>query len=367
MRIPFLDLGRTNAESREDLDSAYRRVMDSGHFILGPETDAFEREFADYCGAEHCVAVGSGLDALYLILRAHEIGPKDEVIVPANTFIATWLAVSYVGAVPVPVDALENTFNINPELIRAKITPRTRAIIPVHLYGHPAEMDAIRAIAMEHKLLVVEDAAQAHGARYAGRVAGSLGDAAAFSFYPAKNLGAFGDGGAVTTNDESVASRIRVLRNYGSTVKYEHSEKGHNSRLGELQAAFLRVRLKRLEEHNARRRSVAQQYCEGLSSVSIALPQPSPSVTPVWHLYVVRSDRRDKLMHYLIECGIETLIHYPISPHLQPAYADLGIERGSLPVSETLQGEILSLPMGPTLRPNEIQRVILAIRQFFSE
>jgi dTDP-4-amino-4,6-dideoxygalactose transaminase len=331
--------------------------MASGQYILGPELKAFETEFAEYCGAPHCVGVGSGLEALHLVLRAWGLGPGDEVIVPSNTFIATWLAVSYAGAKPIPVEPREDTYNLDPERIEAAITPNTRAIIAVHLYGQPADMDAIVQIARRHGLKVLEDAAQAHGARYKGRPIGSLADAAAFSFYPGKNLGAFGDGGAVTTEDAGLAERLRALRNYGSALKYHHPIQGFNSRLDELQAALLRIKLRKLDEWNARRRRVADWYYRTLPRAlpGSVLPTVPEWAEPAWHLFVVRSRERDALQARLTAQGIGTLIHYPVPPHLQEAYRDLGYRSGSFPIAERLAHEVLSLPISPHLSEEVLQ------------
>ncbi len=358
MKVPFLDLRAPYLELEEELDAAYRRVMGSGWYVLGREVEAFEEEFAAYCEAEHCVGVANGLDALHLILRACGIGEGDEVIVPSNTYIATWLAVSYAGATPVPVEPDEGTYNLDPELIEAAITPRTRAVIAVHLYGQPAEMDAINEVAGRHGLKVIEDAAQAHGARYKGRRAGSLGDAAGFSFYPGKNLGAFGDGGAVVTDDAELADRVRVLRNYGSRVKYHNEVKGFNSRLDELQAALLRVKLAKLDEWNARRQTVAARYLEALGEESdLTLPSVPGWAEPVWHLFVVRHPEREALQRHLADMGIGTLVHYPVPPHLSEAYAGEGWLPEDFPVAEALAGDVLSLPMGPHLEPEAAELV----------
>jgi dTDP-4-amino-4,6-dideoxygalactose transaminase len=356
--IPFLDFAALHAELRPELDAAYQRVVDSNHLILGAEVEQFEREFAAYCEAGHAIGVGNGLDALFLILKAMDIGAGDEVIVPSNTFIATWLAVSYVGATPVPVEPDSATFNLDPARIEAAITPRTRAIMPVHLYGQPADMDPIMAIARRHKLKVIEDAAQAHGARYRGRRVGALGDAAGFSFYPGKNLGALGDGGAIVTNDAELAQRVRVLRNYGSSVKYHNEFKGHNSRLDELQAAFLRAKLKGLDVGNVRRREIAARYLDGLAGAGLELPFVPEWAEPVWHLFVVRSPARQALQAALGERGIGTLVHYPIPPHRQPAYAELAMSEGSFPIAEAIHREVLSLPMWPQMRDEQVERVI---------
>ena len=362
MNIPFLDLGAAYRELQSEIDAAVARSLASGYYIGGPEVAAFEDEFASYCGATHSVGVANGLDALHLALRAMDVGPGDEVIVPSNTFIATWLAVSQCGATPVPVEPDARTFNIDPARIEAAITPRTRVILPVHLYGQPADMDAILAIARKHVLRVLEDGAQAHGARYKGRRLGAHGDAVAWSFYPGKNLGAMGDGGAVTTNDARLADRIRVLRNYGSRAKYVHEVQGYNSRLDPLQAAILRVKLAHLDEWNARRSAIAARYQLGLVGCGLTLPDVPTWAEPVWHLYVVQHPQRDALQQKLREAGIGTLIHYPIPPHLQSAYAALGYDQGSFPVSENIHNEVISLPIGPSMSLSDAEQVIEAVR-----
>lgn len=362
-KIPFLDLKQPYLELKAEVDRAYQRVMDSGWYIHGEELKAFEAEFADYCNVKYCIGVGNGLDALHLILRAMDIGKGDEVIVPSNTFIATWLAVSYAGATPVPVEPDEKTYNIDPDRIEAAITQRTKAIIPVHLYGQPADMDPILEIASRYRLKVIEDAAQAHGARYKGEKTGGLGDAAGFSFYPGKNLGAFGDGGAVTTNDPVIANKVRLLSNYGSLVKYTHDVKGFNSRLDELQAAFLRVKLRHLDQWNARRRKIADQYLQKLSAQDfLTLPHVPPWAKPVWHLFVVRTPERDRLQKYLTGCGIQTLIHYPVPPHKQCAYQDFS--NVSLPVSEKIHNEVLSIPISPVMDENDVEYIWNALEGF---
>jgi dTDP-4-amino-4,6-dideoxygalactose transaminase len=362
-QVPFLDLKAIYLELKEELDAAYQRVMESSWYILGTEVEAFEQEFADYCGVKHCIGVGNGLDALHLILRAMDIGPGDEVIVPANTYIATWLAVSYAGATPVPVEPDEQTYNIDPNRIEETITPRTRAILPVHLYGQPADMDPILDIAKRHNLKVIEDAAQAHGARYKGKKTGGLGDAAGFSFYPGKNLGALGDGGAVTTNDDELAKRVRVLRNYGSRVKYDHEVKGFNSRLDELQAAFLRVKQRKLDEWNERRKIIADIYLKGLAEIpGLVLPYVPDWAEPVWHLFVIQTIKRDQLQKYLAEQGIQTLIHYPVPPHKQGAYEEL--KHLPLPISERLHKEVLSLPISPVVTAKDIGYIMTAVKSF---
>jgi dTDP-4-amino-4,6-dideoxygalactose transaminase len=359
MNIPFLDLAKPHDELRKELQTAFDRVLDAGWYIHGAECKKFEEEFAEYCEAEHCVGVGNGLDALHLILRAYDIGAGDEVIVPSNTYIATWLAASYAGARPIPVEPDPRTYNIDSTRISAAITPRTKAIIVVHLYGQPADMDEILDIAKLYGLKVIEDAAQAHGARYKGRKVGTLGDAAGFSFYPGKNLGAIGDGGAVTTNDASLAQRIRILGNYGSTIKYQNDVKGYNSRLDELQAAFLRAKLAVLDEWNTRRKAIAAQYLSQLDSTALVLPYVPDWAEPVWHLFVIRSRQREILQKKLADAGISSMIHYPIPPHLQPAYCELGYPIGTFTIAETIHRQVLSLPIGPHLGEVNASRVII--------
>lgn len=360
--VPFLDLGRLHQSIREPLDAAYRRVVDSGWFIMGPELEAFEAEFAQYCEVKHCIGVGNGLEALHLLLRAYGIGPGDEVIVPSNTFIATWLAVTECGATPVPVEPNIDTHNIDPALIANAITSRTRAIIPVHLYGQPADMDPINALAAKYCLVVIEDAAQAQGARYKGRRAGSLGHATATSFYPGKNLGALGDGGAVLTNDDAIAEKVKQLRNYGSKVKYQHDLAGYNSRLDEMQAAFLRVKLAILDEWNTRRREIATQYSKLLAGADIDLPFVPEYAEPVWHLYVIRSKQRDALKAHLEQQGISTVIHYPIPPHRQACYQDF--QGHKLPIAEILAEEVLSLPISSAMSADQVECVARSIFNF---
>jgi dTDP-4-amino-4,6-dideoxygalactose transaminase len=362
--IPFLDLQRVNAAHGEAIGAALARVAASGRYVLGPETEAFEAEFAAYCGVRHCIGVANGLDALQLILRGHGIGAGDEVIVPSHTFIATWLAVSHSGAQPVPVEPIEATGNIDPALVVAAITPRTRAIVAVHLYGQCAEMDALRTLAQRHDLHLIEDAAQAHGARWRGRRAGSLGDAAAFSFYPGKNLGALGDGGAITTDDDALAGRLRALRNYGSVRKYHHDVAGVNSRLDEIQAAVLRVKLRVLDAENAARRRAAAAYLKGLAGLPITLPRVVAAAEPVWHLFVVRCDDRARWQAALDADGIGHLVHYPIACHRQGAYA--GRPWPALPVAERLARQMLSLPMAPYLDDASVERVCERLRDAVS-
>jgi dTDP-4-amino-4,6-dideoxygalactose transaminase len=360
--IPFLDIQLINENHTTGLECALDKVIRSGWYILGKEVERFEQEFAEYCEVPYCVGVGNGLEALHLILRAYGIGAGDEVIVPANTYIATWLAVSYTGATPVPVEPCEATYNINPARIEAAITPRTKAILVVHLYGQPVDFEPVRDLAQRNGLKIIEDAAQAHGARYRGQRVGGLGDAAGFSFYPGKNLGALGDGGAVTTHDAALAEQIRVLRNYGSRIKYHNEVIGYNSRLDELQAAFLRVKLPYLDADNARRKAVAERYLNGLADFDCILPLIPDWADPVWHLFIIRHPQRDALQQFLAERGIATMIHYPIPPHLQPAYANGGF--GHYPIAEAIHREVLSLPMGPMLSVAEVDRVICAVRSF---
>ena len=360
MKIPFLDLKSINLAMEADLTAAFSRVLHSGWYVLGKEVDSFEQEFAAYCETDHAIGVSNGLDALHLILRAYDIGPGDEVIVPSNTFIASWLAITYAGARPVPVEPDEDTYNIDPKLIEAAITPRTRAIMAVHLYGQPADMDPIIAIAEKHGLKVIEDAAQAQGALYKGRKVGSLGDAAGFSFYPGKNLGALGDAGAVTTSDPDLADKLRVLVNYGSRVKYQHEVQGYNCRLDEMQAAFLRVKLQHLDRANTRRREVAELYSSGITTLEAKLPVVMDGTIPVWHLYVICDSDRDVLQRKLAEKGISTLIHYPIPPHLQPAYASMGYVKGDFPIAERIHQEVLSLPISSTTSAEEVAYIIAA-------
>jgi dTDP-4-amino-4,6-dideoxygalactose transaminase len=364
MNVPFLDLKGVYAEIRDELDEAVAAVLASGWYLIGGELAAFEREFAEYVGTKHCIGVANGLEAMHLALRAKGIGPGDEVIVPSNTYIATWLAVSYAGATPIPVEPVERTYNLDPDRIEAAITPRTRAILPVHLYGQPADMDPICAIARQYGLWVLEDAAQGHGARYKRRQVGSLGDAAAWSFYPTKNLGALGDAGALTTDDDDLADHIRVLRNYGSRVRYVAEIRGYNSRLDEIQAAVLRVKLRHLDAWNERRRTIAARYLAGLRDTALILPCVPDWAEPVWHLFVIRSPRRDDLQRALQAAGIGTIVHYPIPPHLQAAYRDLGYTEGAFPIAEAIHREVLSLPLGPQMTDDAVAAVVDAIVGF---
>lgn len=360
-KIPFLDLKQPYLELKEELDAAFQRVMNSGWYIHGEELKAFESEFAEYCNVKYCIGVANGLDALHLILRAMDIGEGDEVIVPSNTFIATWLAVSYAGATPIPVEPDEATYNIDPTKIEAAITERTKAIMPVHLYGQPADMDPIIEIAERYQLKIIEDAAQAHGAMYKGQRVGGLGNAAGFSFYPGKNLGAFGDGGAVTTNDPMIEERVRMLSNYGSKIKYSHDIKGFNSRLDELQAALLRVKLRHLNEWNTRRLKIVEYYQKCLQDANIVIPKILEGCKSAFHLFVIRALNRDDLQRSLKDAGIETLIHYPIPPHKQGAYKS--IQHIKLPIAERMSNEVLSLPISPHLPSVMIENISEHIKQ----
>lgn len=363
--IPFLDLKTINLRQRNEFHVALDKVLDSGWLILGQECKSFEAEFASYCGAKECVGVGNGMEALHLVLRAWNIGPGDEVIVPSNTYIATWLAVTFTGAIPVPVEPDTKTYNIDPQLIEKVITSRTKAIIAVHLYGQAADMSAINDIASKHGIKVLEDAAQAHGAEYKGRRVGTISDAAGFSFYPGKNLGALGDGGAIVTNDSVLANQLRALRNYGSNVKYHNEMLGFNSRLDELQAAFLRMKLPLLDSDNQQRSEIAKIYQNGLAGIdNLTLPEILDCNLSAWHLYVVLHPKRDELARYLADQGIATMIHYPIPPHLQPAYFDLGFKKGDFPISEKIHERILSLPMGPSMSIEEAKEIVVAIKSF---
>jgi dTDP-4-amino-4,6-dideoxygalactose transaminase len=353
IKIPFLDLGAAYRELKTEIDVAVLRVMNSGLFILGPEVDAFEEEWAKYCDAKYAVGLANGLDALIMALQALDVGPGDEVIVPSNTYIATWLAVSAVGATPVPVEPNSNTYNIDINLIAAAITQKTKVILPVHLYGQPADMDPILTLARQHDIRVVEDAAQAHGAYYKKKRIGGHGDIVCWSFYPGKNLGAMGDGGAITTNRADLADKVKVLSNYGSRTKYVNEVQGVNSRLDPIQAAVLGVKLKYLDEWSERRRKIADIYTKALKGTDLILPYVPDWAEPVWHLYVVRSNNRNTLQRRIEASGIGTLIHYPIPPHMQEAYSGLGISDNHFPLASQISDEILSLPIGPQM---EIQQ-----------
>lgn len=363
MNVPFLDLRASYIELQSEINAAITRVLESGWYILGEEVDAFEQEFAAYCEAKHCVGVANGLDALHLALLALGVGAGDEVIVPSNTYIATWLAVSQCGATPVPVEPDEATYNIDPARIEAAIGPRTKVILPVHLYGQSCDMDPILEIARKYGLSVLEDAAQAHGAKYKGKRVGAHGDIVAWSFYPGKNLGAFGDGGAITTDNAELAERIRMLRNYGSRVKYVNDVCGFNSRLDPIHAAVMRVKLKVLDSWNARRAVIADRYKNELSGFGLILPFVPEWSEPSWHLFVIQNFQRDVLQKSLVEAGIGILIHYPIPPHLQQAYAKAGYVKGQFPLAEKIAKHCVSLPIGPHLDKLQLQFVIDAVRE----
>lgn len=361
--VAFFSLARQHGELRQALLEATERVIRSGQLILGAELERFEAEFAAFCGVRHAIGVGNGLDALTLILRALDVVAGTEVIVPGHTFIATWLAVQQAGATIVPADIDAETCNIDVAAVEAAITPHTRAIIAVHLYGRPAAMSDLSAISQRHGIALIEDAAQAHGATYGGAMTGALGTAAAFSFYPTKNLGALGDGGAVTTNDDRLAERVRRLRNYGSLTKYRHEESGVNSRLDELQAAYLRTKLAVLASKNSRRRTIAARYNAGLCNIpGLILPLTQGPEEPVWHLYVVQTKQRDRLREALARFEIGTLIHYPVTPQRQPAYAETPISKFDLPQSDLVARQVLSLPMWPEMTDEEVDEVIHAVR-----
>jgi dTDP-4-amino-4,6-dideoxygalactose transaminase len=365
--VPFQDFRAPYHELREEFDAAYHRFMESGWFVLGTETSAFEAEYAAYCEAAHCVGVANGLDALHLALRALDIGPGDEVIVPSNTYIATWLAVTQVGAVPVPVEPDTATFNIDPERIEEGITPRTKVILAVNLYGQPCDYDPILAIARKHGLKLVIDNAQAQGARYKGRRVGGIAEIECHSFYPSKNLGAYGEAGAITTNNPDLADKVSVLRNYGSRVRYHNEVQGYNSRIDELQAAFLRVKLQKLDEWNDRRCTIAERYLSLLSPLepTLKLPKIPLWALPVWHLFVIRHPRRDALQAFLAERGIQTIIHYPIPPPLSDAYSATSYQSPTACViAKQLADQVLSLPIGPHLRLTDVDLVCHTIEEF---
>ena len=364
MKIPFVSFKPLENEIKREMQEAFERVYEKSWYIRGVECEKFEKDFADYCGAKYCIGVGNGLDSLMLALKAYGIGNGDEVIVPANTFIATALAVTYTGARPVFVDPDINTFNIDPEKIEEKINEKTKAIIPVHLYGQPCRMDEIMSIAKKHGLYVVEDCAQAHGAKYKGKKVGTFGDAAGFSFYPGKNLGALGDAGAAITNDSKVAKKIADLGNYGSDYKYHHIYQGNNSRLDELQAAFLDVKLSSLDKVNEDRRRIAEKYLNGIKNPEIILPHVDKDIEHVWHVFAIRCKRRDELEKYLNENGIGTNKHYPIPVHLQECYKELGYKKGDYPVAEEISETELSIPMYYGMTGDDIMRIINIINDF---
>ncbi len=364
MKVPFVSFKPLERELDDRLRGAFQRVYERSWYIEGQEDAAFEAAFAAFCHTNYCIGVGNGLDALMLSLKALGIGAGDEVIVPSNTFIATALAVTYVGATPVFVEPDIRTYNIDPARIQEKITEKTKAIMPVHLYGQPCDMAPILAIAKKHNLFVVEDCAQAHGATYQGKVVGSFGDAAGFSFYPGKNLGALGDAGAAVTNDKALAEKIRALGNYGSDYKYHHIYQGSNSRLDEMQAAFLSAKLPLMPKISRNRRAAAKRYLEGITNPNIILPYVLPGTEPVWHIFAVRCEKRDALAAFLAEKGIITNQHYPIPMHLQGCYADLGIPKGALPIAEEISATELSLPMYYGMTEDEIGYVIDAVNAF---
>ena len=363
--IKFLDLKKINERFRGEMDAATKRVLDSGWYLLGMEDEAFETEFAAYCGVKHAIGCANGLDALKLVIRAMGIGSGDEVVAPANTYIASLIAISANGATPVLVEPDVGTYLIDPAKIEAKITSRTKAIMVVHLSGRVCAMEAIGAIAKRHGLKVIEDCAQAHGAFYGDCRVGALGDAAGFSFYPGKNLGCLGDGGAVTTNDDELAKKVRALRNYGSDVKYHFPYRGTNSRLDEIQAAWLRVKLPHLDADNARRAEIAARYCREITNPAVTLPAAPDGnrrLSNVWHVFPVRTERRDEFQAYLTEKGVQTVIHYPIPPHRQPAYTEWhGLE---LPITEKIHETIISLPISPVMTDDEVAEVIAAVNDW---
>ena len=364
MKIPFVTFKPMEAELDKELREAFDRVFTRSWYIEGVEDEAFEKMFAKYCESKYCVGVGNGLDALFLALKALGVGAGDEVIVPSNTYIATALAVTYVGATPVFVEPDIHTFNIDPSRIEEAITDKTKAIMPVHLFGQPCDMDPIMEIAKKYGLFVVEDCAQAHGATYKGKVIGSFGDAAGFSFYPGKNLGALGDAGATVTNNEELAKKVRALGNYGSDYKYHHIYKGNNSRLDELQAAFLAAKLPHLNRMNEERRKIAQKYIDGIKNEEVILPYIPEYANPVWHIFGIRCKRRDELEKFLNDVGIGTNKHYPIPMHLQKCYKDLGFKEGDFPIAEEISATELSIPMYYGMTDEEVQYVIDKVNEF---
>ncbi|PJI08941.1 MULTISPECIES: DegT/DnrJ/EryC1/StrS family aminotransferase [Clostridium] len=364
MRIPFVSFEPMHKEIEEEILNKFKEVYEKNWFIQGNEVKEFEGEFAKFCGAKCCVGCATGLDALYLILRGYNIGQGDEVIVPSNTYIATALAVSYTGATPVFVEPNIDTYNINPKLIEKSITNKTKAIIAVHLYGQAAEMDEIKAIAKKYNLKVIEDSAQSHGTLYKGKRTGNLGDAAGFSFYPGKNLGALGDAGAVVTSDEKLAEKIRAIANYGSDRKYHHIYKGVNSRLDEVQASFLRIKLRNLEKWNSNRQITAQKYMDGINNSKVIKPVVAQNTNHVWHIFALRTENRDDFQKYLKENGIGTVIHYPVPMHEQDAYKDLPYKKGDLPIAEKISSEVISLPMWYGMGDEEINYVIDKINKW---
>lgn len=364
MKVPFVNLEPMHLEIKDEIMNAFEKIYNKNSFILGESVDLFEQEFAKYCNADYCISCGNGLDALSIILRGYNIGEGDEVIVPSNTFIATALAVSYTGAKVVLVDPDIKTFNIDVNKVEQAITPKTKAIIAVHLYGRPAEIDKIKVICTKYNLKLIEDSAQAHGAVYNSKKTGNLGDAAGFSFYPGKNLGALGDGGCILTNDAALAKKVKAIRNYGSEIKYNHEYKGVNSRLDELQAEFLRIKLPYLDKWNASRQESAKLYLEGIKNSKIVLPLVKSEYESIWHVFPIRTEFRDALASYLKSNGIETLIHYPIPIHLQKAYKNLGLKQGDFPVAENISNTELSLPLWYGISKSEINHIIKAINKW---
>lgn len=364
MKIPFVSFEKMHAEISAEMEAKFKEVYDKNWFIQGKELEEFEKEFAEYCGAKYCVGCGNGLDALYLPLKAYGITEGDEVIVPSNTYIATAMAVSYTGATPIFVEPELETYNIDPARIEEKITEKTKVIMPVHLYGMPAKMDEIKALAKKYDLKIIEDCAQAHGALYKGEKIGTLGDCAGFSFYPGKNLGALGDAGAFVTNDKELADKVRALGNYGSDYKYHHIYLGNNSRLDEMQAGFLRVKLQRLDRWNADRVATANKYLAGIKNPEVVLPTVMDDATHVYHIFAIRCKRRDELEKFLADKGIGTNKHYPIPMHLQGAYEDLNIPKGALPLAEEISETQLSLPLYYGMTDEEINYVIDAINEW---
>jgi dTDP-4-amino-4,6-dideoxygalactose transaminase len=363
--VPFLDLKKINLRYRQDFHKALDEVLDSGWLVLGEQVKSFENEFANHCGSKYAIGVANGLEALSLVLRAWGISHGDEVIVPSNTYIATWLAVTHNNATPIPVEPRSNTYNLNPDLLEVSITPKTKAIIPVHLYGQTAEMEQINFIAQKYNLKVLEDGSQAQGAKYKNTSVGNLGDAAGISLYPGKNLGALGDAGIITTNDKNLAQQLRSLRNYGSEVKYRNDVVGFNSRLDELQAAFLRVKLKNLDSDNARRYEIAKIYLHELKNIkNIKLPEVILESNSAWHLFVIQVNNRNSLLEHLQANDIGSMIHYPIAPHLQKAYESMNKKIGSYSISEAIHKNILSLPISPVMTNNEVYEVIGAIKKW---
>ena len=360
--VKFLDLFKMNEQYRSEIDEAIKRVLDSGWYLLGKEDEKFENNFAQYCGVKHAIGVANGLDALNLIIKAYGFAEGDEIIVPANTYIASVLAISQNGCTPILVEPDIETYNINPDLIEEKITPRTKAIMVVHLYGQAVEMEKIWALAKKYDLKVIEDSAQAHGAIYKGKRTGNLGDASGFSFYPGKNLGCLGDGGAITTNDDELATKLKALKNYGSQVKYQNLYKGYNSRLDEIHAAVLDVKLKGLDKDNKKRGEIAKYYLENIKNTKITLPKLYDEKAHVWHVFIVRSEKREELQKYLADNDVQTLIHYPVPPHKQPAYSEWN--NLSYPITEKIHNEVLSLPISPVMTDEEVKKVVEVINNF---